>query len=340
MRKFSGLLFFILPVFPLAAQKIDKVKFFEDDRIIKATLVTNLGKVMNGKMKDNDSIPASLTFCINDSCAAAEKIVLSPRGHYRRENCYVPPLKVDFKKNSASAYSTLGTLKLVNSCRLSNEYDQYILTEYLVYKIYNLLTDKSFRVRLMQITYKDTLGRKKDITSHAFLIEDVKDMAKRNKMVEWKNVKIHTEQTNREQMTLVSIFEYMIGNTDWSVPANHNIKLIYDKNKEYDRPWGVPYDFDYCGLVNAVYAVPPEIFNIENVRQRLYLGYPRNTDELMAVINIFNDKKSQVYDLINQFELLSAAKKKDMINYLEDFYKTINDPDKVQSVFIKNTLSN
>lgn len=339
MRKFTGLLFFIIPVFPLAAQKIDKVKFFEDDRIIKATLVTNLGKVMNGKMRDNDSIPASLTFCINDSCAAAEKIVLSARGHYRRENCYVPPLKVDFKKNSASAYSTLGTLKLVNSCRLSNDYDQYILTEYLVYKIYNLLTDKSFRVRLMQITYKDTLGKKKDITSHAFLIEDLKDLAKRNKMVEWKRGKIYTEQTNREQMTLVAIFQYMVGNTDWAVAAQHNIKLIYDKDKQFDRPCAVPYDFDYCGLVNAVYAVPPEMLNIENVRQRLYRGYPRNMDELKKVIDVFNSRKSQVYDLINNFELLSAAARRDMIRYLDEFYETINDPDKVNTVFIKNALS-
>ncbi|MGE5108523.1 MAG: hypothetical protein ACM3H8_13310 [Sphingobacteriales bacterium] len=340
MRRGISILLMYLLLFTIFGKAqtspLDKVKFFAEDKMVKATLVTNLGKMLNGRMKAGDSVSSSFTFHFDDLPISTEKIFVEIRGNFRRKNCIIPPLRLNFKSPQSSTYSSLGSLKLVSSCRPSDEYNQYVLIEYLIYKIYNLFTEKSFRVRLLELTYKDSSGRKKDIKENAFLLEDVKDMAKRNNMVEWKKWKVLTEQTNREQMTMVAIFEYMIGNTDWSVPVTHNIRLIYQKETQKDFPYPVPYDFDYCGLVNADYAVPYEMLNLENIRQRLYRGYPRTMEELTKTLDIFREKKEKIYTLINGFELLNASKRRDMIKYLDSFYETINDSREVNSIFIKN----
>lgn len=326
----------IIACFSAVAQNtpIDKQRFFEEDKIIKATLVTKVGKILNNHLRDNDSIPSSFTFYFDDSSGVAEKVMVSPRGQFRRKNCVLSPLKLNFK-NPGSSYSTLGSLKLVSPCQSASVYNQYILMEYLIYKMYNLFTEKSYRVRLMQLTVHDTADKRDDIACNAFLIEDTKDMAKRNKMAEWKKVKVLTEQTNREQMTLVNVFQYMIGNTDFSVPGDHNIKLIYAKDTQQYFPYAVPYDFDYCGLVDAPYAIPSEMFNIENVRQRVYRGFPRTMEELEEVFDVFRQKKQAIYDLINGFHLLKPSSQKEMIAYLEEFYKIIDNKKRVEEIFIK-----
>ena len=340
MRKCSaglvtGLLLLTLGI-KAQTSAIDKIKFFEDDKILNATLVTNFNKMLNAKMKDGDSMASSLTFRFNDTSAMTEKIFVEMRGNFRRKTCLIPPMRLNFKNDKSSKYASLGSLKLVSPCRQGDQYNQYILVEYLIYKMYNLFTDKSFRVRLLDLTYKDSIGKKKDFKQNAFLIEDIKDMAKRNKMSEWKVQKVVTEQTDRDHMTMVAVFEYMIGNTDWSVPVRHNIRLLYQKETQKAFPYAVPYDFDYCGLVNAEYAIPNEMFNLENIQQRLYRGYPRTMEELTKTLDIFREKKEKIYALITDCKLLNKSTRYEAIKYLDSFYDIINSPKEVKSVFITN----
>ena len=51
-------------------------------------------------------------------------------------------------------------------------------------------------------------------------------MAARNNAGLMKIEKLSQRSTERMHMTTVAVFNYMIGNTDWSVPGQHNIKLI------------------------------------------------------------------------------------------------------------------
>jgi hypothetical protein len=202
--------------------------------------------------------------------------------------------------------------------------------------MYNLLTDKSFRVRLLNLNYSDSNGKKNEFAGQAFLIEDEKEMAKRSKCIEWSKGKIFTESTDRKQMTLVALFEYMIGNTDWSVPASHNIKLIQAKEDSLSRPFAVPYDFDYAGIINTDYAVPDPLLNTETVQQRVYRGFARTLDEINETLAIFQQQKAAIYAIINNAELLSSGSKKNMSNYLDGFYETINKPKEVKSTFVDN----
>ncbi|MBI1783415.1 MAG: hypothetical protein HYR66_18935 [Sphingobacteriales bacterium] len=338
MKKILAIFLCFISAMSLSAQQkkaIDKVKFFEEDKILKATLSTNMNKLLGGKGKEGDSTSGNFTFFFTDSNAVKENITVTIRGNFRRKNCFIAPVRIEFRKPN-STYAALGSLKLVSACKTGDQYEDYLLAEYLIYKIYNLFTEKSFRIRLLELTYHDSTNRRKDFTNHAFLIEDSKDMARRNKMAEWKNPRVLTEQTDREQMTLVAIFEYMIGNTDWSVPALHNIRLICDKAEKTPIPYAVPYDFDYCGLVNAEYAEPYEELGIENIRQRLYRGYPRTMEELNRTLQVFKGKKEKIYGLVSGFTLLGKTKQREIINYLDEFYDIISRPKDVESIFIKN----
>jgi hypothetical protein len=335
-RLFAALLFFIVSAinFTYAQKSVDKKAFFKDTSVINASLTFNIRSVLAKKAKEGYIFPAIFSCKLGDSLNINDNISIEVRGHFRRGYCYLPPLKLIYKNNPNAAFYHLKELKLVSTCMPSNDDDQNLLKEFLIYKIYNLITDKSFRVRLLNLSYKDSAGVKKTITRHAFLLEDIKELAKRNDCADWTDRKFNTEATNRRQMTMVAIFEYMIGNTDWAVPVAHNIKLIHPKNDSLSRPYAVPYDFDYSGFVNTNYAVPDERLGIESVRQRLYRGFPRTITELNDVLDVFRKQKENIYNTVNNFNLLTPVSKKDIINYLDEFFQTIKNPSDVQSIFI------
>ncbi len=331
---FLCLLFFVNPL-SISAQKIDKVKFFEEESIIEATLEMDMKDLLGKKAKER-FLPATFTMNL-DGGSITEKITASARGNFRREQCYMPGLKLKFNVDSNNRTSKLKELKLTNGCNTNEDAGQLVVKEFLVYKIYNLLTDKSLRVRLLKLNFKDVAGKRKPYTQMAFFIEDIDEMAKRNGMIEIEGTTFGTEVTNRDHMTLITLFQYFIGNTDWSVPAYHNIKLIGPKDDNSTRPYVVAYDFDICGFVNPPYATVDEQLQayITTVRDRLNRGYARTMEELKDVIKVFNDKKSQIYDLVNKNEYLTAKSKSSTISYMDDFYKIINDDREVKKVFIE-----
>ena len=312
---------------------IDRDAFFNDTSIMSATILANTSKLFSHEKK-GFIMPAHFITKLSDGTNVDDQIQLEMRGHFRHDYCYIPPLKLIFKYKKSSVFYSLKSTKLVSQCKMASMYNQYILKEFLVYKMFNLLTDMSFRVRLLNINFQDSAGKKKPVTEHAFLMEDLKDLAKRNNCIEWAKGNLNTESTHRRQMTIISIFEYMIGNTDFAVSANHNIRLIVPDTDSLMRPFAVPYDFDYSGLVNAEYAVPDEKLEIENVRVRVYRGFKRTMPELNEVVDIFKQKKEKIYALVNNFDLLNSGSKREMTDYLDAFFDIIKDPRQVKSIFI------
>lgn len=317
------------------AQTINSKKFFTDEGIIDMTLTTDIRKLQNEKGEEVFQ-PAHIVSRFPDSTVIEEDITIAPRGHFRRENCPIPPILIDFSNPTSPKHTPLGKLKLVIGCGSRGSDEQLLIKEYLIYKMYNLLEEKSFRVRLIRMNYKDSRNRSKGYSQLAFLIEDDADMAARNNCIKKPKAQYLTESTDRETMTKVAVFEYMISNGDWSVPNNHNIRLIYDKVTPNSLPYVVPYDFDHSGFVNASYALPNELLGTESVTERVYRGFPRRMDELQATFEVFRNKKSQIYDLINSNAYLQSRTKKELIDYLEEFYRIINDQKKVKYIFIDN----
>ncbi len=315
---------------------IDPTKFFEDSSIIQATITTNIKNLFNGKNKKDTRYPARFAITLNDGSVIDEPISLESRGHFRKDYCYIPPLKVHFKSAKSPALSSLGSLKLVSQCSVSSYNRSFLLEEFLIYKIYNLITNLSFRVRLLDLNIVDEAGKKKPIHEYAFLLEDDKDLAKRNHSKEWKKPGIGDQATDRRQMTIVAIFEYMIGNTDWSVLALHNIRLLYSPSESGQHLYAVPYDFDFSGLINTNYATPDPRLNIKSVRERVYRGFPRTEDELEDILAVFKNQKNNIYSLIDNCTLLKPGDKNELFLYLDNFFKMISDPAQVKNTFIYN----
>lgn len=322
-----------------AQGKIDSISFFTDERIATLSVTTDLRKLQNEKGTEVYQ-PATAAFVFPDSTKVSEDIRIAPRGHFRRDFCPIPPLLLNFHNPTSPFLNDLGKLKLVIACGASGDDEQLVLKEYLCYKIYNLLEPKSFRVRLLKVTINDSKNKNKPITQFAFMIEDDGDMARRNECKTREDLVILTESTDRKTMTMVATFEYFISNGDWSVPNNHNTKLIWDKKNKEAQPYVVPYDFDHSGFVNAGYAAPNEILGTETVKERVYRGFPRTMEELQATFDIYRKKKEEIYALIRNFTLLKERNRKELTDYLEDFYKTINNKSDVQNIFIDNARKN
>ena len=341
--KICGLFMFLfLMVTSVASSQsltIGQKKFFTDEQVIEMTLVADFKKLIQGKLKkgfETKYHPATFTCIFPDSIKVSGEIEIRPRGKYRREECYLPPLQLNFKTSKSVVLKKLGRLKLVLPCGNSGYDEQLILKEWLVYKIYNLLTEKSFRVRLVKMAYRDINDKIKPHTQYSFFIEDVDEMAKRNNCVEIHPVRPHTEATNRKQSTLVSLFQYMIGNSDWAIPIYHNVKLIRSKKDSLSKPFVVPYDLDYCGLVNARYAIPPETLPIKSVLERFYFGFPRTIEELQTALQIFRQHRQEMNSLIQNCEPLSTQNKKEMINFLDEFFEVTEKEKDIRELFINN----
>ncbi|HQZ75702.1 MAG TPA: hypothetical protein PLO70_14360 [Chitinophagaceae bacterium] len=338
MKKIKWLLFVcvIMNSFISGAQTpVDSIRFFTEEGIIEMTLTTDIRK-LRAKESIEAYQPADISVRFPGNTIVSEPIRLYARGKSRRETCNLPPIMLDFHNPSSPLLYPLSRLKLVVGCGTSEQDEQLVLKEYILYKMYNLLEERSFRARLAKVTYNDSRGKMKSYSQYAFLLEDVDDMAKRNGCKASKKMSFHVGETDPGLMNKVEIFEYMIGNTDWSVPGNHNIKMIYPRNDEKAPVLPVPYDFDNSGLVNAYYAVPNELLGSTSVTQRIYRGYVRTLPEVQQTLDLFRAKKESLFALVKNFELFKSKTRDEIINYLNDFYKAIESESSVKFIFVDN----
>jgi hypothetical protein len=328
---------FLLWNFVIAQDKVVSRKlFFTNDTILDVTLKTDMKRLAAQKKEPSYQKAVLVMPQGEGKPEISADVSVRLRGNFRRENCKIASLMVDFsKEDSTSKLKNLKTMKWVAPCERGFYFEQFVVKEFLTYKMYQLFTEKSFNVRMLRITFQDINGKAKDYTQYGFAIEDVDDMAKRNGMVEEDDRKYQTEQTDRYYGTLVGMFQYMIGNTDYGVPVYHNIKLLLPKDSPMAKPYIVPYDFDYSGLVNANYATPNEELGITSVTERLYRGFPRELSELKSMAQLFIAKKEQIYALVNENLLLAVNQKKEMTSFLDSFYGDIVKDSDLERIFIK-----
>jgi len=226
-----------------------------------------------------------------------------------------------------------GGLKLVVHCQDRDSYEQNLLQEYLLYRVFNLITEKSFRARLARVTYLDRSGKAKPVTRYAFFIEDDDPMARREDAQVLEQKGLTQLDTEVAHTGLVAMFEYLIGNTDFSFAALHNIVMIRDST---GTVFAVPYDFDWSGVVSASYAVPDPRLGIKSVRERLYRGYCRTPEQLGPTIARFDDRKDSIYALFRSQEGLDPKRAEQTLRYFDDFYRTINDTRAANREFVRN----
>jgi len=254
------------------------LRLFEKDELLEITLRFDITAFKKYKSKE-ENLPALLTLYLNKTDSVNKEIKIKSRGQTRLAICSFPPIRINFKKTDSSndEFSDIDKIKMVTHCDPGNQI--YILKEYLAYKLYNVLTEYSYRVRLARIKYINTAKNSKPVIEYAFFIEPDGILGKRINGTEVLTKNLTQKNIKPEMMDRMAIFNYMIGNTDWSVPIKHNL-IVFSQAISAKPNLGaiVPYDFDYSGLVNTDYAVPFEGLGLKSVRERRYLGICRSQE--------------------------------------------------------------
>ncbi len=307
---------------------------FDSDQTLSMTLSGNINELLKDRSTTEPQYHTiSLSYIGDDGHAVNLPIQAKTRGHFRRlkTNCVFPPLLLNFEiegPREKSIFEQQNKLKLVTPCRD----ERYVVREYLVYKLHNLITSKSFRARLVKVTYDDTEKGKKSEPLYGILLEEEEQMAKRNGSVVIERKLVKPEHTLTEDFLKTAVFEYLIGNTDWSVQYRQNIKLIAPDSLK--TPSTVAYDFDHAGIVGAPYAQPAEQLMLSSTRERRYRGYCiQDMSQFDNTISFFNRLKDDIYKTYTQCPLLEESYVKSTVRFLDDFYKTINNPKTVKSEF-------
>jgi hypothetical protein len=276
---------------------------------------------------------ALLTAIDTDSCEYEYPVRLKTRGIFRKSYCTTPPFWLNITESGidSEAFDGMKKMKVVPHCLNKEFYHNYVLKEYLAYKIYNIISPYSFRTRLLRITYIDEGRKNKETVAWAFAIEPKKMMAERLDATLVENNYLSMKYMDPDIMDHLALFDYMIGNTDYSITGLHNIKLIKLNNAaQGEDPEGyipVPYDFDFTGFVNTIYAKPANNARIGDVTSRYYTGPCRSDLIFEQLLKDFRNHRDGIHDLLQPFEYLHLKDKMEMLRFIESFFNEVASDD-------------
>ena len=322
-------------------------RLFAEDQPMKVTLRGPISAVASTPSTLRTARPATLELAL--PAVEQHAIQLSPRGKTRRQKdrCNFPPLRVEFtaKPAKTSFFERQKRLKLVTHCRQSPQHQQYVLLEYAVYRMFNALSPHSLRVRLGTFDYVEANG-KVFASRMGFFTEDPDDAASRNDLKEATvGALVRAGQLDPASSARAALFEYMIGNTDWSMrqapPGGdccHNFRLIGAENAQSGLI-PVPYDFDSAGFVNAPYAAPAQQLGLSSVRDRHYRGYCMHNAQAVAAAAEFRAKKAGVLAAIASVPELDEGRKRGAASYIEGFFRDIATDEDVRKRVLKTCIS-
>ena len=294
---------------------------FDDSEPMRITMTFDIKKYQREK-SEGEYMPVHFLYQFNDSIFLEKEMRLKARGAFRRSFCNLAPFWLNIRKADVANENLEDTkrMKVVTNCRDSEAFNEYVLKEYLCYKIYNIISPVSFRVRLMKMTYVDTGRKNKKTEGWAFMIEPEEMLAERFDALVVEKDDLAMPLVKPGQLDVVTLFMYMIGNADFSVTGRHNVKVLGMPGFGTEGYTLVPYDFDYSGLVNANYAVPGENLGISSVRERYFLGLCRDDNAYMAAIDEINQYREDILKVVNDFKYLDEKDKQDVISYLEEYF--------------------
>ncbi|PWN06015.1 hypothetical protein [Rhodohalobacter mucosus] len=306
---------------------------FDSEEILDLRLEGDVATLLEDRGEDPSYHVLKLHFQNADLVKESQDLRVRVRGNFRRlkKNCDTPPLKFDFEDHEVpetSLFAGQPELKLVVPCKG----EEYVVREYLTYKLYNLFTDHSFRVRMVRFTFDDTVRGEISDPQYGFLIEDKEVLAARSNASLIERMNLRPEIVEEQAFLRMSVFAYMIGNTDWSIQYLHNIELLFlNGEKTYVA---VPYDFDLVGLVSSPYARPSPALKLRSVRERVYRGYClEDVDVLDSTFSQFRELRQDIYRTITENPLLGQSYIEFATGYLDDFYDTLNSERKRARVF-------
>ena len=345
MNRFLTLATFYLAILsaPMAmGDDGDPNPLFSSDEIIDVRIVAPFDVITEDRPIE-EYVPGQFFFTADDGELVELDVGIRARGHYRRrpDVCPFPPMRLNFKKSQVkdSLFAGQDKLKLVTHCTSGSYfYEQAILAEFLAYRILNQLTDISFRVRLLRVEYA-TPGVDESVTGYGILIEHDDNVAERIGAAPLVVDNIPLSGLDPDYLNLVSVFQYLIGNTDFSPIVGspggdccHNHAPFGEEGKLY---YSIPYDFDMSGFVNAPYAMPNPKMRLDSVQERLYRGRCINNDILPLTLETFVAKRDDIESVVRDRPELSSRKRSEILKYIDQFYRSVAKPRGINRNLVK-----
>jgi hypothetical protein len=331
-------------IVPLASAIADAAPdpLFADDDLLELRIAAPLGTFVKER-SDESYIDGKLSYSSNNGEVVELEVGIQARGLYRRrpDVCPFPPLRLNFKKSAVTGtlFDAQNKIKVVTHCRTgSYVLRQAVLKEYIAYRILNLFTEMSFRVRLLQVHYEDTEDGQ-SFTEIAFLIEHKKRLSARMEIPVLKVASIDTSKLDSNYVNLTSVFQFLIGNTDFSRidgadgdDCCHNHSPFGSADGPY---YSIPYDFDMSGIVNAPYATPNPKLRLDSVQERRYRGLCSNNALLPGTLEKFLAKRTEIEDLVRNQQGIGTSTRRDTLKYIDQFYRTIEREKTMQRQLVK-----
>jgi len=332
----------LLALSAASAQDADEVDpLFASEEVLNVRIVAPFDIIARDRPVD-EYVSGKFHYTAGDGELVELDVGVRTRGRYRRrpDICSFPPLRLNFKKSQVkeTLFTGQDKLKLVTQCATGSYiYEQALLAEFLAYRILNLLTDTSFRVRLLRIEYVNT-GVEKSFDGYAVLIEHKDSLARRIGIPPLVVEKTTVASLEPKYLNLTSVFQYLIGNTDFSPIAGsrggeccHNHTLFGEEGESY---YSIPYDFDMSGFISAPHATPNPKLRLDSVRERLYRGRCVNNELLPATLDKFQAKRDDIEGLIRDQAGLGRTKREEILRFVSDFYRKIASTKSVNRHFV------
>ena len=300
----------------------------------KLSLTFNFDSLLINKKKDLQH-PATMVLKGKDQTELVIHTKIKPRGKFRRMRCDFPPIRLNFKKSALKALNLYGKydkLKMVTHCKNQKSNDIAILKEYWTYKMFNEVSDSSFRVHLLEITYIDETDTTNQIENHAIIIENADEMAHRlnGELVEGRGIQPTDLAPIPYQNVL--LFNYMIGNTDWELKNQKNLKLVKHKNSKLYTV--IPYDFGFAKIVSTSYLrMDKTVPNVDN-NNRAAMGVFNDLKSLERGITKFQNLKETGFTCFNKCKYLGKKDKTEMAYFMKSFFKKTKKKQALVDIFL------
>lgn len=313
--------------------KQSAISFFETDEVIELTIKADFTSIREDRDRSTNEYHPATIIMFDDEDKLQVPVKIKTRGNFRlkSENCDFPPLRFKFKTRNVinTLFEGQNKLKLVTHCRDTSETMQNtMLREYLVYKMYNAISERSLRVRLVKVKYVDAVYGD-ELVKYAFFVESVEQMAKRLGLEEVEMANLKQDQLVEENIIQLALFNYMIGNTDWSVPKLHNVALF--RQDRHSPPVAVPYDFDMSEFVDACYM---NVYMGRELLEKRYKGKKVPIESLESALVHYKDKKAELVNTILNFEYLDLTTRQECLKIVESFYHVLARKNAYRKAFI------
>ena len=321
---------------PLA--QADDLPLFASDEVLDIVFEAPMNTIVR-EADERPEVEGVLHYTADDGQTVTLPLSMTTRGKSRLAYCHFPPLSINLKRKETDGtlFAGQNKLKVVTRCRRGSTFERYLHQEHGIYQAFNAVSEYGFRVRRLNVTYRDSEGKRDDETQFAYFIESDNEVAARTGMEKLKVSKIDSAQLDPAHENKFALFQFLIANTDWSVIKGaaeesccHNGKVIITPGSVIG--WIVlPYDFDQAGLINAKYSMPAEGLGIRSVRQRLFRGRCRNIDQLDDTVALFNERRAAIEAALLP-EALDNRSRKSAARYIDDFYEIMNEPKDRQKI--------